>query len=61
LYIVFVLQKSEGGSQSKGGGHAWFWDESEVVDMSLLPIGATKADGIELPLINNFKCCAKCG
>ena len=61
LWYRIVLQKSEGGSLSEGGGRAWFWDESEVVDTSLLPIGATKADGIELPLINNFKCCAKGG
>jgi hypothetical protein len=32
LFYRIVSQKSEGGSLTEGGGRAWFWDESEVVD-----------------------------
>jgi hypothetical protein len=61
LWYQIVAQKSEGGSLSEGGGRAWFWDESEVVDDSLQNIGAIKAKGIELPLISRFQCSAKGG
>lgn len=61
LWYQIISQKSEGGSLSEGGGRAWFWDESEVVDNSLQVIGKCKADGIVLPLIDKFKCRANGG
>ena len=56
LWYQIILQKSEGGSLSEGGGRAWFWDESEVVDGSLQIIGQNKAHSIKLPLLGRFKC-----
>lgn len=56
LFYRIVSQKSEGGSLMEGGGRAWFWDESEVVDNALQLIGKGKGLGIELPLIDRFKC-----
>lgn len=55
LYYRIVSQKSEGGSLTEGGGRAWCWDESEVVD-GLIPIDTPKCLGVELPLMNRFKC-----
>jgi len=55
LYYRIVSQKSEGGSLTEGGGRAWCWDESEVVD-GLIPIGTPKCLGVELPLMDRFKC-----
>ena len=55
LFYRIVSQKSEGGSLTEGGGRAWCWDESEVVD-GLTPINAAKGLGIELPLMDRFKC-----
>ena len=54
LFYRIVSQKSEGGSLSEGGGRSWFWDESEVVDIQLL--GEAKGLGVELPLLDRFKC-----
>merc|ERR1712038_170191 len=61
LWYEIVSQKSEGGSLSEGGGRAWFWDESEVVDNSIQIIGESDAQGIELPLLERFTCSAKGG
>ncbi|KAL3944031.1 MAG: hypothetical protein SGBAC_001899 [Bacillariaceae sp.] len=55
LYYRIVSQKSEGGSLTEGGGRAWCWDESEVVD-GLITIDTPKCLGVELPLMNRFKC-----
>jgi hypothetical protein len=61
LFYRIVTQKSEGGSLTEGGGRAWFWDESEVVGESLQLVGAGRGAGIELPLINRFRCLATGG
>ena len=61
LWYQITSQKSEGGSLGEGGGRAWFCDESEVVDNGLKVIGKSKAEGIELPLIDKFKCCSDGG
>jgi len=58
LFYRIVLQKSEGGSLTEGGGRAWFWDESEVVDNSLQLIGSGGGLGIKLPILDRFKCSA---
>lgn len=56
LYYQIVSQKSEGGALSEGGGRAWFWDESEVVDGSLQIIGTARGLDIDLPLLERFQC-----
>jgi len=56
LFYRLVSQKSEGGSLTEGGGRAWFWDESEVVDDSLQVVGKCAAPNPELPLIDRFRC-----
>jgi len=56
LYYQIVSQKSEGGALSEGGGRAWFWDESEVVDGGLQIIGKARGLDIDLPLLERFKC-----
>lgn len=56
LYYRLVSQKTEGGSLSEGGGRAWFWDESEVVDGGVTIIGKSKGLDIELPLLERFTC-----
>jgi len=56
LYYQIVSQKSEGGALSEGGGRAWFWDESEVVNDGLQIIGKARGLGIDLPLLERFKC-----
>ena len=60
LYYRIVSQKSEGGSLTEGGGRAWCWDESEVVD-GVTPINAAKGIGVELPLMDRFKCTSSGG
>ncbi|KAG7353154.1 HECT-domain ubiquitin-transferase [Nitzschia inconspicua] len=61
LYYQIVTQKSEGGSLTEGGGRAWCWDESEVVDgLEVLNV-PPKGMNIELPLMNRFKCPSKGG
>jgi len=55
LYYKIVSQKSEGGSLTEGGGRAWFFDESEVVD-GLPFVGKGQADGVDLPLMDRFQC-----
>ena len=55
LYYQIVSQKSEGGSLTEGGGRAWCWDESEVVD-GLPFVGEGQAEDIELPTMDRFKC-----
>ncbi len=55
LWYQIVSQKSEGGSLSEGGGRAWFWDESEVVENSLQLVSTSRGHGIELPLLDRFK------
>lgn len=55
LFYRIVSQKSEGGSLTEGGGRAWCWDESEVVD-GLPFIGKGKVEGIKLPILDRFKC-----
>jgi hypothetical protein len=59
LYYRLINQRSEGSSLSEGGGRAWFWDESEVVDDGILLIGNGKGMGIKLPLLERF--CASSG
>ena len=61
LWYQIVSQKSEGGSLMEGGGRAWFWDESEIVDGGLQLIGKGKGQEIELPLLQKFKCFAQGG
>jgi len=61
LFYRIVLQKSEGGSLTEGGGRAWFWDESEVVDGGLTLIGEGLGLDVELPLLERFKCMAPGG
>lgn len=61
LYYRLVSQKSEGGSLTEGGGRAWFWDESEVVDDSLQVVGKGKGHGVALPLIDHFRCMSSGG
>jgi len=61
LYYRIVAQKSEGGSLTEGGGRAWFWDESEVVGDSLQIVGKSKCHGIEIPLIDRFRCLSSGG
>merc|ERR1712157_420863 len=56
LFYEIVSQKSEGGSLTEGGGRSWFWDESEVVDGGVQLIGEGKGFGIELPLLDRFRC-----
>ena len=58
LYYRLTSQKSEGGSLTEGGGRAWFWDESEVVDGGLEIIG-DYSSSISLPLLERFKCPSK--
>ncbi|VEU40597.1 unnamed protein product [Pseudo-nitzschia multistriata] len=60
LYYKIVSQKSEGGSLTEGGGRAWFWDESEVVD-GLELINGSKANDIVLPLMDRFRCTSSGG
>jgi HECT-domain (ubiquitin-transferase)/SPRY domain len=55
LYYRIVSQKSEGGSLNEGGGRAWCWDESEVVD-PLLFVLPSKGHGIRLPKLARFAC-----
>jgi len=60
LYYKIVSQKSEGGSLTEGGGRAWFWDESEVVD-GLELMNDSKAKDIVLPLMDRFRCTSSGG
>jgi len=60
LYYKIVSQKSEGGSLTEGGGRAWFWDESEVVD-GLELMNDLKAKNIVLPLMDRFRCTSSGG
>ena len=55
LYYRIVSQKSEGGSLSEGGGRAWCWDESEVVD-GLPFVLPSRSLGIPLPRLARFCC-----
>ena len=59
LYYRIISQKSEGGSLTEGGGRAWCWDESEVVD-GLEHVTPAKGLGVELPLLDRF-CCTSNG
>jgi hypothetical protein len=56
LFYRIVSQKSEGGSLTEGGGRAWFWDESEVIDNGIELIGEGKGMDIPLPILNRFMC-----
>jgi len=60
LYYKIVSQKSEGGSLTEGGGRAWFWDESEVVD-GLELINDSKGKNVVLPSMNRFRCTSSGG
>ena len=55
LYYQIVSQKSEGGSLTEGGGRAWCWDESEVVD-GLPFVSPGKGLGVILPTLDRFRC-----
>lgn len=61
LFYEIISQKSEGGSLTEGGGRAWYWDESEVVDNGVVLIGEGLGFGVELPLLQKFKCSHKNG
>jgi len=61
LWYKLVSQKSEGGSLTEGGGRAWFWDESEVVDRGLQLKNPSLANKIALSPLNRFKCSTKGG
>jgi len=61
LWYKIISQKSEGGSLIEGGGRAWFWDESEVVDGGLQLVRSSAANELNLPLLDRFKCAAKGG
>ncbi len=56
LWYRIVSQKSEGGSLKEGGGRAWFWDESEVVNGGLQLLNPRPANEIAIPLLDRFKC-----
>lgn len=60
LYYRIVSQKSEGGSLTEGGGRAWCWDESEVVD-GLPFVLPSKGRGILLPKLARFTCLSNGG
>lgn len=60
LYYRIVSQKSEGGSLTEGGGRAWCWDESEVVE-GVPTIGKPRGLGIPLPLMDRFRCTSRGG
>jgi HECT-domain (ubiquitin-transferase)/SPRY domain len=55
LYYRITSQKSEGGSLTEGGGRAWCWDESEVVD-GLPFVTPGKGLGVKLPKLARFTC-----
>jgi HECT-domain (ubiquitin-transferase)/SPRY domain len=55
LYYRILLQKSEGGSLTEGGGRAWCWDESEVVE-GLPFVLPSKGRGVPLPPLARFCC-----
>lgn len=55
LYYRIVSQKSEGGSLTEGGGRAWCWDESEVVD-GLPFVLPGKGLDVTLPTLDRFRC-----
>jgi hypothetical protein len=55
LYYRIVMQKSEGGSLREGGGRAWCWDESEVVD-GISFAAPSKGRDINLPKLARFTC-----
>jgi hypothetical protein len=55
LYYRIVSQKSEGGSLTEGGGRAWCWDESEVVD-GLPFVLPGKGLDVALPMLDRFSC-----
>ena len=56
LCYRIVSQKSEGGSLTEGGGCAWLWEESEVVDEGIELIGDGNGMGIPLPMLDRFTC-----
>ncbi len=60
LYYRIVSQKSEGGSLTEGGGRAWCFDESEVVD-GLPHVIPAKGLGVALPKLDRFKCPSSVG
>lgn len=60
LYYKILSQKSEGGSLTEGGGRAWCWDESEVVD-GLPFVHPGKGLDVPLPKINRFRCLSSGG
>jgi hypothetical protein len=55
LFYRIVSQKSEGGSLTEGGGRAWCWDESEVVD-GLPFVSPSKGCEVLLPKLSRFCC-----
>ena len=58
LFYRLTSQKSEGGSLVEGGGRAWFWDESEVMDDSLLILERKSSHNLEhvIPRLDRFTC-----
>lgn len=62
LFYRIVSQKSEGGSLTEGGGRAWFWDESEVVNEALVNEKAErKGYDVPLPSLGRFRCLSSGG
>jgi hypothetical protein len=61
LYYSIVSQKSEGGSLTEGGGRAWFFDESEVVDGLEVVHRPPKGLNAELPMMDRFTCTSSGG
>mmetsp|Transcript_36487 Transcript_36487/g.88057 ORF Transcript_36487/g.88057 Transcript_36487/m.88057 type:complete len:5319 (+) Transcript_36487:189-16145(+) len=55
LYYSIVSQQSEGGSLREGGGRAWCFDESEVVN-GLEIIGTPRGLNADMPLMDRFTC-----
>ena len=58
IFYRLISQKSDGGSLTEGGGRSWFWDESEVVDNSIVLTDMHICRDIEntLPLLDRYKC-----
>ena len=61
LWYRLISQRSDGGSLSEGGDRAWFWNESEVVSESLIPIGSLFQRNIQLRKLSRFNCAAPGG
>jgi len=62
IWYTLVSQKSEGGSLTEGGGRAWFWDESDVIEGAFNLIDPLNSASLPyLPLLDRFKCTSEGG